>query len=68
MNSILYENQEQNNTKWIAHYISNAWDSCLLVYSVFKQREYLYFVDSDGTLRRINIKLKKLETCYYQSS
>ena len=38
-NSILYENKEQNNSKWISANISNTWNSYLWVYSIFKKKE-----------------------------
>ena len=60
-NSILYENQEDNNAKWIIHNISESWDRRLCIYSIFKKKEYLYFIDDAYNLMRIDTKLKKLE-------
>ena len=59
--SILYENQEQNNAKWLAYNINNKWSNALLTYSIFKNKENLYFIDKSSNLMRINTKLKKLE-------
>ena len=62
--SIPYENQEKNNTKWIPYNINNTWNMHLWVYTIFKQRENLYFIDTSN-LMRINTKLKKLENIPY---
>ena len=60
-NSILYENQSQNNSEWISHHINFPWDSYLWTYCVFKKNHYLYFIDSDNMLMRIDTKVKTIK-------
>ena len=58
--SILYENQDQNPSKWVSHNVV-SWGNYLWTYAVFKNNEYLYFIDATNCLMRIDTKLKKLE-------
>ena len=60
VNSVLYENTEGNNYRWVKHRIDNSWDNCLLVYSVFKKGDYFYFIDHYNFLMRIDTKAKVL--------
>ena len=59
--SILYENQEENNLKWIAQNISNYWGAYLWTFNVFRKDRFLYFIDVKNSLMRIDTGLKKLE-------
>ena len=65
VHSTLYENKEENNTKWIVHNINLPWSDKLYVYSIFKQKDYLYFIDTKKSLMRINTRLKILEKTEY---
>ena len=65
VNSILYE---YNSTQWIAHRVNGcAWNNYLWINTIFKQREYLYFIDINNSLMRIDTNLKKLEKIAYYS-
>ena len=64
-NSILYENRDQMNTKWISHNVNYRWDKYLWTYCVFKKNQYLYFIDARNSLIRINTKMKMIETILF---
>ena len=58
-NGILYENHENNASKWSSHNVT-AWDTWLWVYSVFQKNKFIYFIDSDSSLMRIDTTLKSI--------
>ena len=59
--SILYENKESNNSKWVSQNINHPWNSVLCTYTSCKKGSYFYFIDISNSLIRIDTKLKKLE-------
>ena len=59
--SILYENQGEDITNWIAYEIDNNWNNDLLVYTTFRKNKYFYFIDAANSLMRIDTKRKILE-------
>ena len=60
-NSILYENKESNNQKWVSQNINHPWNSVLFTYTSCKKRQFFYFIDNSNSLIRIDTNLKKLE-------
>ena len=64
-NSILYENVEKCNNKWISHRISQSWNCFLWTHTTFKRNNFFYFIDGNNVLMRINTKLKILENIGY---
>ena len=60
-NSILYENQDQNNSAWISHNVNYSLAHYLWTYCVFKKNQYLYFIDTSNSLMRIDTKMKIIE-------
>ena len=60
--SVLYEYREGNKSGWTAENINNPWNSGLLGLSIFKKKNYLYFIDGSCLLMRIDTRLKKLES------
>ena len=59
-NSILYENQDQIPSKWTSHNVI-SWNQYLWTYCVFKKNQFLYLIDRNNCLMRIDTSLKKLE-------
>ena len=59
-NSILYENQDEIPSKWTSYKV-NPWNRPLWGYCVFKKKQFIYFIDCDNCLMRIDTILKKVE-------
>ena len=59
--SLLYENKESNNSKWVSQNINNPWSNYLFTYTSCKKDQYFYFIDRSSSLMRIDTILKKLE-------
>ena len=66
-NSILYENKNENITKWVNHNVNNSWNSPLLVSTTFKKGEHFYFIDQKESLMRIDTKRKRLDKIEFVS-
>ena len=60
-NSVLYENKDGNNEKWIAQNVNNSWGAYLWNFNVFRKDQFFYFIDVKNSLMRIDTRLKKLE-------
>ena len=58
--SKLYENQDQDPSKWVSYNNEIFWGS-LPATCVFKQKQFLYLKDESDALVRIDTKFKKLE-------
>ena len=63
--SMLYENLQDDNLLWINHKINTIWDESLWTYTVFKKQYYFYFIDTNNSLMRLDIKKKVLERIDY---
>ena len=64
-NSVLYENKDENVSRWTTHNVQNPWNTWLCIYTGFKKGEFIYFIDYSRLLIRIDTKLKKLEEIKY---
>ena len=59
-NSILYKNQDQCLSKWTSYNVI-SWNNYLWVFCVFKKGQFLYFIDSNDSLMRIDTNLMRVE-------
>ena len=62
--SILYEIDGNDISKWTRHNVTFSWDDGLLISAVFKRGKFIYFIDRSSMLNRIDTKRKIVQTCY----
>ena len=62
MGNLLYENQDGDPRNWIIHNLSQEWNNNYLwLYNAFRRNRFIYLVQMNNTLMRIDTKEKKIE-------
>ena len=63
---ILYENNKENESEWIAHNTNIKFITPLSVFTTYRKNQFIYFIDNSESLFRINIKYKILEVIAFK--
>ena len=63
--SILYENRDENVSRWTRHNVNYPWNNLLFIQTTFKKGKFIYFIENTSCLIRIDTESKKLERCEF---